>query len=174
MYLAVGKEEESGNLRMKPEGCRRHPVCPWLCGFTKCEVPILSSVHKQETGTSGCWTVRAVGTTGVRLQTLKTLGHRKDSFPWTTPHSGSPGDTEHSDTRVTPVAYKEPYFTQDKARFSGCGRSGTFHSFMACLKGLTALGRFKVLASLHMVVTPSSGLWGLDGLTFPVFSLQWG
>lgn len=30
---------------------------------------------------------------------------------------------------------------------------------MACLKGLTALGRFKVLASLHMVVTPQ--LWSL-------------
>lgn len=92
---------------------------------------------------------------------------QEDSFPWTTPHSGFPGDTEHSDTRVTPVAYKEPYFTQDKARFSGCGRSGTFHSFMACLKGLTALGRFKVLASLHMVVTPQLWSLGLGWLDFP-------
>lgn len=145
-------------------------MCPWLCGFAKCVVP--DSVLSIQARDGSFW-VMANQAVGTRLFPVDPEdGGAQEGF-LSLEHSSAQGLLVTLDTGATPVPQKEPYFTQDGACFSDSGRSRTFHSFMTCLKGLTALGQFKVPASLH-TVTSRPGSMGLRWDAFHVLSLQWG
>lgn len=111
-------------------------MCPWLCGFAKCVAP--DSVLRAQARDGNFWAL--ANQCSGNCETVDPGDSRAQGEFLSLDHSQVQGLLVTLNTGATSVAQKEPYFTQDKACFSDRGSSRTFHSFTACLKGLTTLG----------------------------------